>query len=285
MSSIPHLLPTAGLLACLMALAPQAVIADQQRAPGGRNSPINTWSPLSDRLLDQYRGGFVDISGVKISFGLQRTVWVNEQLVQSLTLTVPDLTSLPSKGSAGAVSGQGPGAITVSVNPVSIVVPQVIVPRIHAASLQPIAQSGSVPTGSVLSSPPPTSALASGNPASQPSVATSPSAAPIPGTPAAQHSALPRSAFPNASAPIVTRTASPGGVTVASVIQNGPGNVVAPDVFRNLGPGALTVVQNTLNNQTIQGLTVINTQLTGLSSVMRQNIFSNLQLNLQGAGR
>jgi len=78
---------------------------------------------------------------------------------------------------------------------------------------------------------------------------------------------------------------SPGAVTVASVIQNGPGNVVTPEVLRNLGPGVLTVVQNTLNNQTIQGLTIINAQVSGLGSLIRNDVFSNLHLTLKGFGR
>jgi hypothetical protein len=84
---------------------------------------------------------------------------------------------------------------------------------------------------------------------------------------------------------VVTRAAAAGGSSVASVIQNGPGNIVAPDVLRNLGPGTLSVIQNTLDNQTIQGLTVINAQLSGLRTVLRQDVLSNLQINLKGAGR
>jgi hypothetical protein len=226
--------------------------ADQQARATRQTSVFLVWDPLSPELLDQYRGGFVDISGIKISFGLERWVGVNDQFVQSLTLTIPDLTSLPLKGSAGAVSVQGPGAIEVHVNPISVNVPPITVPPI---TVPPITVPPSQP------SPPPTGSQPVSGMESPPQVSSNPA-----GTSARN--------VPSASSP-------PGAVTV---IQNGPGNFITSDVLRNLGPGGI-LVQNTLNDQVIQGLTVINAQVSGLGALIRHDVFSNLHLTLRGFGR
>jgi hypothetical protein len=253
------------------------------------------WDPLSQELLDQYRGGFVDISGIKISIGLERMVWVNDELVQSLTLTFPDLTSLPLKGSAGAVSVQGPGPIAVRVDPISVNVPPI--------NVQP-AQAGPQPTSSQpvsgMASPPQVNNISpsaipgtSGQQAAAGSASAAPAqvASTLPASIGSQPSSAPQGPAPlsssvQTSVPSVTSaSSSPGAVSVASVRQNGSGNVITPDVLRNLGPGVLTVVQNTLNDQSIRGLTIINTQVSGLGSLIRSDVFSNLHLTLRGFGR
>jgi hypothetical protein len=319
---------------CLVAGALPICLANagQPSRPPDQASVFLMWQPLSAEILDRQRGGFVDISGITVSVGLERMVLINGQLVQSLTLTIPDLTSLPSKGSAGGVSVQGPGAITVPA--VEVHVPQIAVnvgsPSSTSAPAQPASQqqqtsalsspqpvgtispgsaSGALPptstavTGGVApaSSPPPggaaqvanaplpsavspvsgqTGAGGSGNVAQQPGAAT-----PAP-APAANPSAV-QQQLAGSSQPGSVRVASPqpGGVIAASVIQNGPGNVVTPDVMRNLGPSVLTVVQNTLNNQRIQGMTVMNIDVSGIRNLIRNDVLSTLNITLRGFGR
>jgi hypothetical protein len=280
------LLRTICLFGCVIAAPlPQLAHADQPARATRQSSVFLVWNPLSRDLLDQYRGGFVDISGIKISVGLERMV-----IVQPLTLTIPDFTSLPLKGSAGAVSVQGPGPIAVTVDPISVNVP--------AINVQ-MAQPNPLPTGGVsrLASPVQVSII---NPSSTPGTSGHQAAASLASTaraqvtstapanvgpqPAAANASLPPSPA-QASAPnVASASSSPGGVTVASVIQNGPGNFITSDVLRNLGPGAI-LVQNTLNDQVIQGLTVINAQVSGLGSLIRSDVFSNLHLTLRGFGR
>lgn len=210
------------------------------------------WEPLGADALDRLRGGFVDLSGIKISFGLERMVWVNGELMQSLTLTVPDLTSL-RKGSIGAVSVQGPVVSPVSVDPAPVRAEPVASPVVSAAESVQVAA------------------------AKQPGAVSQSQTVP------AQASPTPISN----NAPVSTVVTSGGATptTIASVVQNGPGNVVMPEVLRNLGPGVFSVVQNSLNGQTIQGLTTINAQVSGLGSLLRDNTFLDLHLTLRGAGR
>jgi hypothetical protein len=282
------------------------------------------WKPLGAKVLEKQRGGFIDLSGIKISLGLERTVRVNGQVVQSLTLTVPDLTSLQSKGSAGVVSVQGPGPISVSVPPVQVSVPSVqgatpeqpqpAAPRVSAlSSPQPVGaapggvspahnntgappggvavtqvaspnQQAVLPSQTVASTPQATSGaqtISSAQPSqlaapqrvgSPPSVAPAASSASPLASPATQAGA-------RAAAPISVQSQA---VPTALIVQNGPGNFVSPEVLRNLGPGVLTLIQNTLNDQNIGVATAINLQVSGIGSLLRNEVLSNLNVTSRG---
>jgi hypothetical protein len=229
-----RLLRVIALLGCSMAMLPVAnTYAEPDFRLTRQGSVFLAWEPLDTEALDRLRGGYVDLSGIKISFGLERMVWINGELMQSLALTVPDLASL-RKGSIGAVSVQG-SAPAASLPVVVATQPVVVSPASPAAQATQATQSSPAPASTAIASGGSTSAV------------------------------LPLSA--------------------ASVVQNGPGNIVMPEVLKNLGPGVFTVVQNSLNGQTIQGLTVVNAQVSGLGSILRNNTFLDLHLTLRGAGR
>lgn len=229
-------------------LAPGRV-ARAEPGRGAAGSILLAWTPLPDAALDRVRGGFVDLSGLRISFGLARQVWVNGELMQSLTFTVPDLLSL-RKGSIGAVSVQGPA-----------------VPLLAAAP------------------PGPTPATAISAPAAT-SIPVNTQAAPV-SVPAA--SSLQDAVATTTVSPEPSSSGSTGAIVAPaaadSVVQVGPGNTVMPEVLSNLGPGVLTVVQNSLNGQAIQGITVLNAHVSGLGAFLRNSTFLDLQFTLRGAGR
>ncbi|MEO7160991.1 MAG: hypothetical protein ABIX00_10920, partial [Polaromonas sp.] len=52
------------------------------------------WLAASDHALDQLRGGFDMGSGLVVSFGISRAVYVNDQLASSTSLQVGDITKL-----------------------------------------------------------------------------------------------------------------------------------------------------------------------------------------------
>lgn len=242
------------VLCLLLGVMAILVVGATRADPGsGRRSAsvFVVWEPLSAAALDRMRGGFVDLSGLKISFGLERMVFVNGELVQSLTFTVPDLTSL-RKGSIGAVSVQGPA----------------ILPAPQPAPAGPIA---STPTA--LTPQPVGDAAAT--------AAASPSAS-APAASTLQQAQVAASTLPTPASSAGT-TVAPGAA--ASVVQIGPGNVVMPEVLNNLGPGVLTVVQNSLNGQAIQGLTVLNARVSGIGDFMRNSTLMDLRLTIRGAGR
>jgi hypothetical protein len=129
--------------------------------------------------LDNLRGGFLTDSGLKIALGIERSVFINNELVSTTFLNVPDLAALSGRGAA-------------------------------AAQLQ--------------------------------------------GSP-------------------------------TTVIQNGGGNNLGQSVLQSFGPGLLTVIQNSLDNQLIQGRTVINTTISGVGSLGLSETISALNVQTRGAAR
>ena len=123
---------------------------------------------LNASELDQMRGGFETPTGLKISFGIERAVYINGNLVTTTSLNVSDL----SKLSAGAAQAAG----------------------LSGASL--------------------------------------------------------------------------------GLIQNGPGNTFAPGQIA--ASSVATVIQNTLNDQKIQGVTLINATVNSLDLIRRSNVQSSI---------
>lgn len=89
--------------------------------------------PVSSALLDDMRGGFDTGSGLKISFGIQREVYMNENLLASANLAVGDINKATSEHALKAVAdpvlylvqnGSGnrfdPDVISQSVTPIVI---------------------------------------------------------------------------------------------------------------------------------------------------------------------
>ena len=134
---------------------------------------------INRESLDDLRGGFMTDGGLKISLGIERSVFINNELVATTFLNVPDLGALSARG---ATPAQLQGSPTTS-------------------------------------------------------------------------------------------------------IQNGPGNSLGQSVLRSFGPGMLTVIQNSLDNQLIQGRTVINTTISGVGSLGLTETISALNLQLRNAAR
>jgi len=70
------------------------------RAEGDR-VPTAGWVALGEQQLDAVRGGFIDASGLQVSFGIERAVYLNGELVTTTRLNVADLAAI-SGGKAGA---------------------------------------------------------------------------------------------------------------------------------------------------------------------------------------
>ena len=67
--------------------------------------------PVSEKVLDRMRGGFqIDPNGPMMSFGIQRSVYINGQLVTSTILTIPNLLQLTNTpGNAFTLVQNGAG--------------------------------------------------------------------------------------------------------------------------------------------------------------------------------
>ena len=82
---------TVGLCTLLLASVCQAQMP-QTLSPHKPDESI--WLAASDRTLDTLRGGFDLGTGLMVSFGISRAVYINSQLITSTTFRVGDLTSL-----------------------------------------------------------------------------------------------------------------------------------------------------------------------------------------------
>jgi hypothetical protein len=101
---------------CLCALAGLSVIwtgmASAQEPPPA--TQVGAWAAVSDSHLDAIRGGFDLGGGLLASFGIDRVVYINGNLVSSLSVHIPDLARItPDQANALAAAT---GAVNVTQN-------------------------------------------------------------------------------------------------------------------------------------------------------------------------
>ena len=141
-------------------------------AAGAGDNPVHAWRAVPEATLDDMRGGFdvPSASGLRISFGIDRAVYINGDLVASASVNIPD------------------------------------VARMTAAQAQQLASV----------------------------------------------------------------------VNTGNLVQNGPNNVAPPEVAAGASAAA-TVIQNSLNNQTLQAITTINAAVNSLPQYRQLNLANVLQ--------
>lgn len=90
-----------GLCALVLASFCQAQTRQTPRTLAPQPSGESIWLAASDQTLDTMRGGFDLGTGLMVSFGISRAVYVNGQLITSSTFQVGDLASLtPTQAAA-----------------------------------------------------------------------------------------------------------------------------------------------------------------------------------------
>lgn len=87
-----------------------AVSAHAQASDGGSTGLGPEWKPIDPERLEQMRGGFQTPSGQMLSFGIERVVFVNEVLVASVSVRIPDVAAIDS-GQAQALSEFNKGIV------------------------------------------------------------------------------------------------------------------------------------------------------------------------------
>ena len=77
--------------------------------------------PVSEKVLDRMRGGFQsDPNGPMMSFGIQRSVYINGQLVSSTVLTIPNLLQLTNNPSNAFTLVQNGAGNAMTTHPSSL---------------------------------------------------------------------------------------------------------------------------------------------------------------------
>jgi len=236
--------------------------------------------------LDRLRGGFTFANGgspLHVSFGIAQAVVINNELIAVTQLTVPELGKAIASFSARAIDLTTLAAALKSAN---VTLPQ--------GGVAPAGAAGAPQTA------PPVVATSAGQTVAGTSAGAlaerggSVSTAPVHAAASAPAAAAPNS-LPAASDVRVNGQPITPGVPVVNVptadelrglvVQNGLGNIVLPSAA-DLTAGTIgTVIQNTINNQTIRALTVINVSVavqdalsvSRIQESVRQSIANSLR--------
>jgi hypothetical protein len=260
-------------------LATLAQILPEPAPPG--------FGPVADaERLDQVRGGFTTPHGLQFSFGIERAVYVNGDLVATTTLNLSNLQQDIEQRVADAVGG-----VVVMPSPAPAPAPAPAASPAPASAPIPVAAApvttAPVPTPAPAPAPAPVAAPAPAPvaaPAPAPLAAPTPSAAPIPATqpvvaaPPVASAPPATTPTPAPTPPMVIHTGGPVGV-----VQIGPGNS-APT--QGLGGSAVgTIIQNTLNDQMIQNVMTVNATVNSLQVLKSFDVQSALRSAIHDALR
>ncbi len=83
-------------LGVLLATQPASTQAEQQGDASSQAS-ADQWTPIDPARLLDMRGGMELPSGLMLSFGIERLVYVNNELVASVNLSIPDISRITTE--------------------------------------------------------------------------------------------------------------------------------------------------------------------------------------------
>lgn len=95
----------------VVALAAGVAVSLQAQASDGGGAALGPeWKPIDPGRLEKMRGGYQAPSGQMLSFGIERAVFVNDVLVASVSVRIPDVAAIDS-GQAQALSEFNKGIV------------------------------------------------------------------------------------------------------------------------------------------------------------------------------
>ena len=250
------------------------------------------FAPVAMSDLEQMRGGFDNGSGVTLSLGIERAIFVNGVPVATISIQLPDVQNIRADAAALAAAARADAAAqadAAKINAANLAEAA----RGDAAALGAAARADAAaqvaaatgqsqgnaaqnqPGGPATSSSGPSASASTGAQNAPHNSTTGASLqAPPPLTANASQSvpsnasaALQGGQQPGSSQPIATTNAivSQNFVTV---VQNGIGGSVSASQLQQ-APAFTSIIQNSLNNQIIRGVTVINASLSGILGLAR----------------
>ncbi|MBY4896792.1 flagellin [Cupriavidus sp. AU9028] len=257
-----------------------------QDLPSARDAMAH-WQPVDSERLDALRGGF-ETGGLQVSFGISRAVYVNGDLVVSTSLVIPDVSRITSEQAARLASAlQNTATAGANAAAAGAAAGQTAADAANAAVSAALGGLASATSGGTAPAPgglagnggtaaPGTAASAPPNPAAiaQPGQTAAPVPPPLAATP-------PAAVLPDAPAAVIgTATGTVATNGLLNLVQNGPGNRF--DAASLAGTPA-TVIQNTLNNQSIQSLLTIDAGVNTLQAFRAGVVGAALDSALQRA--
>lgn len=88
-------------------------------------APSQSWRAVSDQRLDVVRGGFDDGTGLLASFGLDRLVYVNGNLISGSKVTIPDIAHITAQQAEALAAATGTVNV-IQIGPGNTVDPAVL---------------------------------------------------------------------------------------------------------------------------------------------------------------
>ncbi|MCY1220722.1 hypothetical protein D9M68_390080 [compost metagenome] len=220
------------------------------------NSPVAAargsmagWKPVAHEKLDDMRGGF-EMPGLQVSFGIERAVYINGALVVATSINIPDVGRITAAQAAQLATSLGP-AIVNAAN----------------ASVNAALASNPVTAGTQLGSNGGSSSASAGSAGASASAAGAAGSSSASASAAAGGSASASGAAGLPSTVVSTGTGQVATNGLLNVIQNGAGNVAA---VGSLAGTPTTVIQNSLDNQSIRSLMTIDASVNTLQAFRSQ---------------
>ncbi len=215
------------------------------------------WKPVAHEKLDDMRGGF-EMPGLQVSFGIERAVYINGDLVVATSINIPDVSRITADQAARLAATLGP-AIVASTNAAVA----------NALAGNPVTADAAAAMNANTNGAAASAAggAEAGGAAAANGGASASANAGAAGAGGAASAGLPATAVSTATGQVVTNG-------LLNVIQNGPGNAASVGA---LAGTPVTVIQNTLNNQSIRSLMTIDASVNTLQAFRSQ--LANTALN------
>ena len=230
-----------GLLGC-------AAMAQARNLPAPPRAVEGLGMPVSAARLAAVRGGFDLGDGLQVSFGIQRAVYVDGNLVTYISMSIPDVAHITTQQAMSLATALS----TVDVQIGS------------GNTFDPSSNTGHAGTAATIAS----GLALAGTQASVPATAPASGSALVSGTSILANGQMASAASSSmqAGAAIGAPTASGNPVVTSIVI---PSSATQPN--------AATVIQNTVNNQVVRTLTTLNVAVNALNVMRGQNLQQSLQ--------
>ncbi|MFJ4291674.1 flagellin [Cupriavidus sp. NPDC089707] len=221
------------------------------------------WKPVAHDKLDEMRGGF-EMPGLQVSFGIERAVYINGALVVATSINIPDVGRITADQAARLAMTLGP-AIVASTN---AAVASALAGLTGGANGSPGSSSaGSSSAGSASTGAAASASGAAGAGSATSAAANGGSASASGASGAAGAAGMPTTVVTTGTGQVVTNG-------LLNVIQNGPGNSAA---VGSLAGTPTTVIQNSMDNQSIRSLMTIDASVNTLQAFRSQLANTTLQ--------
>ncbi|MBD8882382.1 hypothetical protein IHE49_18020 [Rhodanobacter sp. 7MK24] len=233
------------------ALLPADANASQSVAPADRREGGSDFgAPVDDAGLDSVRGGFDLGNDLQASLGIEQVTYINGKLVTSTDINIPDIAQITQQQAVALATALSNLNVVVQNGPGNSADSSAAV-RDDVATMLGQGASGSSPASTGQG------AVATG----QGAVATT----------------SVQGASGNTNTPVSVTQASSVPLASISSTNAGASNGVATVSLPGLNGGLATVIQNSLNNQSIRTLTTLNISLNTLQILRNMNLQSTLQ--------